>query len=119
MTRCSRLWINSCCVKARISRASLSGTPSRCAFTASMNIASPRGKVTDSAVWNAEAIGSPFSHPRPCRSARPKRMSRGGTDRAAGDGDRERLEIWVLQCQGGDGAGKKGFVTKKNGKNVG
>ena len=50
-------------MNARISSASAGGAPSRKAFTASMNSVSPRGKVADSALNHAVAIGSPFEPP--------------------------------------------------------
>ena len=63
-------------MNARISAARRGGASSRKAFTESMNSVSPRGKVADSALNQAVATGSSFSHQRRVMVSRPKRRSR-------------------------------------------
>src|SRR3954468_8572822 len=67
-----------------MSVASLGGAPSRSARTLSTKKASPLGKVTDSASYMAEPIGSPRSHQRRVVAPRPKRRSRGVMLRSGG-----------------------------------
>src|SRR3954468_14438500 len=67
-----------------MSVASLGGAPSRSARTLSTKNASPFGKVTDSASYMAEPIGSSRSHQRRVVAPRPKRRSRGVMLRSRG-----------------------------------